>query len=430
MTATSELEIVGPRPLRGRVRMPGDKGISHRALIAAALADGVSTITHLGPGDDVVRTRDALVALGVAIAADSARVRITGHGLDAMRAPVADIDCGNSGTTMRMLAGLLAGRPFTSVLVGDESLSQRPMQRVVSPLRALGADIDGRDNGSYAPLVVRGGGLVGSRVVLEVASGQVKTALVLAGLQARGTTEIVEPAASRDHTERLLSALGAPVKRVDDRTTRVSTGTPHPFDTDVPGDPSSAAFFVVAATVTPGSEIVIEDASLNPGRVAFLDVLRSMGADISVTPHGERLGEPVGDINVRASQLRATSFESSESIIDEVPVLAVAAAFADGATIIGNAAELRVKESNRIATIEQELAKLGVKVDVTTDGLVVHGGMPRAATTTSHGDHRIAMAMATAANAVEGTSYVKEWGSVAISYPDFAHDLEQLTVPA
>ncbi len=430
MTASREFVVVGARPLRGRVRIPGDKGISHRALIAAALADGVSTITHLGPGDDVVRTRDAFVALGVDVKVEADALTVTGRGIDAMKAPASDIDCGNSGTTMRMLAGLLVGRPFPSVLTGDASLSQRPMQRVIAPLRALGAGIDGSGDpsrdGSVAPLSIRGESLVGTRVELEVASGQVKTALVLAGLQASGTTEIVEPAASRDHTERLFTALGAPIERIDDRTTRVSVGTLRPFTIDVPGDPSSAAFFVVAATVTPGSELLIEDVLLNPGRLAFVDVLRAMGADISVVSHGEHLGEPVGSIGVRAAGLHATSFECSEPIIDEVPALAVAAAFANGSTEITNAGELRVKESNRIATIEQELAKFGVVVDAAADGLVVHGGHPHAATCTSHGDHRIAMATAVLANALAGESRIQEWESVAVSYPEFAQDLDRL----
>ncbi|MSO79695.1 MAG: 3-phosphoshikimate 1-carboxyvinyltransferase [Acidimicrobiia bacterium] len=428
MTVANEFVVVGPRPLRGRVRIPGDKGISHRALIAAALADGVSTIAHLGPGDDVVRTRHALAALGVTMTVDGGTLEVTGRGVEALHEPANDIDCGNSGTTMRMLAGLLAGRPFPSVLIGDDSLSQRPMQRVIAPLRVLGADIDGRGDGGVAPLVIRGGPLVGTRVELEVASGQVKTALVLAGLQASGTTEIVEPAASRDHTERLFSALGAPIERIDERTIRVHAGAPDPFTADVPGDPSSAAFFVVAATITPGSEIVIEDVLLNPGRLEFVEVLRAMGADISVVSDGDHLGEPVGSIKVRATDLHAASFKCSEPIIDEVPVLAVAAAFADGATEITNAAELRVKESNRITTVEQELTKLGVRVDATADGLLVHGGRPHAATCTSHGDHRVAMAIAVAGNALEGESHIQEWGSVAVSYPEFAQDLERLTV--
>jgi 3-phosphoshikimate 1-carboxyvinyltransferase len=427
MTSVDELVVVGPRPLRGDLRVPGDKGISHRALLAASLAEGTSTITNLGPGDDVARTDAALRALGVTTARAPGQISVDGNGIESLRAPAGDIDCGNSGTTMRMLAGLLAGRPFRSVLTGDRSLVERPMLRVVAPLRALGAHIDGRDGANHAPLHIDGTDLRGARVELEVASGQVKTALVLAGLQASGTTEIVEPAPSRDHTERLFAALGAPIDRVDERTTRVRAGAPAAFSATIPGDPSSAAFFVVAATITPGSELRLVDVLLNPGRIAFVDVLRAMGAKISVRVREERLGEPIGNIEVTAAPLRGTTFRSTEGIVDEIPVLAVAASFADGVTEIQNVAELRVKESNRVATIEHELTNLGVGVESRADAVVIRGGHPRPAALTSHGDHRIAMAAAVAANAIDGESRVDGWSSVAVSYPGFADDLELLT---
>jgi 3-phosphoshikimate 1-carboxyvinyltransferase len=426
----NEIVLTGPRPLRGRLRLPGDKGISHRAFLAAALADGVSTITQLAPGDDVARTASALQALGVHVDSAGEASSITGRGVAALRAAPGPIDCGNSGTTMRMLAGLLAGCPFRSTLTGDDSLSRRPMERVITPLRALGAQIDGRDNGRFAPLEIDGRALSGTRVELEVASGQVKTALVLAGLEATGTTEIVEPAPSRDHTERLFGALGAPIERVDDCTTRVRAGAPECFTADVPGDPSSAAFFIVAASITPGSELVLEDVLLNPGRVAFLDILRAMGAELTVVARGDRLGEPVGDIGVRAASLHATTFESAEPIVDEVPVLAIAAAFAEGTTEIRNVSELRVKESNRIETVEELLTGLGARVEATSDGLNVHGGSPHPAVLSSHGDHRIAMAAAVAATAVDGESRVTGWDCVAISYPGFADDLDELAASA
>jgi 3-phosphoshikimate 1-carboxyvinyltransferase len=428
VTALSELELAGPRPLTGRLRMPGDKGISHRALLVAALADGASTIARLAPGDDVARTRAAIeqLRIGVRDAVDGSVV-VTGAGAAALREPTSVIDCGNSGSTLRMLAGLLAGRSFLSVLNGDSSLGSRPMRRVVDPLRAMGAHIDGRDDGDHAPLVVRGGELVGTRAQLEVPSGQVKTALVLAGLQASGQTEIVEPAPSRDHTERMLGALGAPIGRADDTTLRVTAGAPSPFTLEVPGDPSSAAFFVVAALITPDSDLVLEDVCLNPGRIAFVDVLRRMGAQIEIDEHGERVGEPVGDLHVLASALTATTISCEEAIIDEVPALAIAAAFADGVTEIRDAAELRLKESDRIAALEQELTELGVGIEGTTDGLIVRGGNPRAGTLKSHGDHRVAMAAAIAANAMEGESRVRGWSAVAVSYPAFAEDLATAT---
>jgi len=430
MTTPAEIVLNGPRPLRGRLRVPGDKGISHRALIVGAIARGATRLSTLAPGDDVARTRQALVDLGVEIRGEGADAVVDGAGIDALREASDPIDCGNSGTTMRMLAGLVAGRPFLTQLTGDDSLSQRPMERVITPLRLLGAHIDGRDDDRFPPLSIRGGALVGTRVELAVASGQVKTALILAGLQADGQTEVVEPATSRDHTERMLAALGVPVERVDDRVVRVRAGEPTPFDLDVPGDPSSAAFFVVAALVTPGSELVLEDMLLNPGRLGFVEVLRSMGAQIEARARGERLGEPVGDLEVASSPLRATTITCEEAIIDEVPALAVAAAFADGVTEIRNAAELRVKESNRIATIEQELGQLGVGIEATGDGLIIRGGRPQPGIVKSHGDHRVAMAAAIAGNALDGESRVRGWRAVAVSYPEFADDLAALTSAA
>ena len=429
MSEATELVITGPRPLRGGLRLPGDKGISHRALFAGALASGPTHLTGLAPGDDVVRTRAALASLGVEFTDgdDDGALTIEGAGADALRAPADDIDCGNSGTTLRMLAGLVAARPFRTVLTGDASLVERPMGRVAEPLRALGAVVDGRDGGNLPPLVVQGGPLHGTNLTLEVASGQVKTALVLAGLQADGLTEIVEPAPSRDHTERLFGALGAPVERVDDRTFRVRAGAPAPFDLRVPGDPSSAAFFVVAALVTPGSELYLEDVLLNPGRLAFVDALRAMGATIEVHVLGERLGEPVGDLEVATTPLHGTTVVCTEAMIDEVPALAVAAAFAEGVTEFIDVAELRVKESDRLATLDEELAALGAGVERGTDRLAVRGGKPEAAMFKSHGDHRVAMAAAVAANAIEGESHIGGWSSVAVSYPGFADDLETLT---
>ena len=420
--------VRGPRPLRGRLRVPGCKGISHRALLFAACAEGVSHIRGLAGGDDVDRTRVALGHLGVTTRTDAAGgLAVQGIGVERLTEPPTVVDCANSGTTMRMLAGLLAGRPFHAVLTGDSSLSARPMARVVEPLRRMGAAIDGRDGGRLAPLSIRGGSLQGITAELAVASGQVKTALVLAGLQADGTTEIVEPSPSRDRTERMLGALGAPLERVDDRTVRVTRGPVRPFELDVPGDASSAAFFVVAASITPGSELVIEDVSLNPGRVAYLDVLRAMGANIIVHPRGERLGEPVGDVEVVAARLHGAVVECTESIVDEIPALVVAGAFADGATEVRDAAELRVKESDRIATLEQELTQLGVAVETRPDGLTVHGGAPRAAQMKSHGDHRIAMAAAVAANAIDGDSVVRGFGAIASSYPEFPEHLASVT---
>jgi 3-phosphoshikimate 1-carboxyvinyltransferase len=420
--------VGGAAPLRGRLRVPGDKSISHRALLFAALAGGDSTIRGLAGGDDVRATAAVIAALGVRcdVAADGLVVH--GGGADGLREPADVLDCANSGTTMRTIAGVLAARPFLAVLTGDASLRTRPMGRIVVPLRAMGARIDGRDDGDHAPLVVRGGPLVGMTHTVTVASAQVKTALVLAGLQAEGATEVVSPGPSRDHTERMLAALGAPVEH-DGLRVRVRAGSPRAFELDVPGDPSSAAFWCVAATVTPGSDLTIESVGLNPTRIGFVDVLRRMGASIDAVPTGEQQGEPVGDLHVRAAPLVATNVGGDEiSLVqDEVPVLAVAAAFADGVSEITDAAELRVKESDRIATVEALLTALGVGVETSADGLAIRGGRPRAGRVESHGDHRIALAGAVAGHALDGATAVTGFGAASVSYPEFLDDLAALT---
>jgi 3-phosphoshikimate 1-carboxyvinyltransferase len=427
VTLPSELVVHSGRPLRGRLRLPGWTGIAHRALIFAALADGRSRIENLADGEDVASSARALEQLGVRVQLGPDRsATVSARGVDALREPEAVIDCGNSGTTMRMLCGLVAGRPFLSILSGDDSLSRRPMRRVVDPLRAMGATLDGRADGELAPLTVRGGSLTGVRHELAVASGQVKTALVLAGLQAGGETEVVEPAPSRDHTERMLAALNAPVERVDDRTLRVRAGAPEAFELAVPGDASSAAFFVVAATIVPGSSIVIDDVSLNPARIEYVDLLRQMGAKIEVAVTDTRIGEPVGTITVESADLHGIEISGREAIIDELPILAIAGAFADGVTTIKDAPELAVKETNRIGALEQELTQLGIGVEARRDGLVVRGGRPKGATLKSHGDHRIALCAAVAGLAAEGETTVRGWPAVGISYPGFEADLAGL----
>jgi len=426
-----DLVLAGPRPLRGTLRVPGDKGISHRALLFAAMADGESRVTGLAGGDDVRRTRLALTALGaeLSVAGGTGAVTVAGRGVESFTEPGDVVDCGNSGTSIRLLTGLLSGRPFLTVLTGDASLVTRPMRRVVEPLRAMGAHIDGRADGSLAPLAVRGGGLTGTAHTLAVASAQVKTALVLAGLQADGTTTVAEPAPSRDHTERMLGALGAPITRLDERAVQVTRGAPESFTLHVPGDPSSAAFWAVAAAITPRSDVTIEGVDLNPTRIAFVDVLARMGATVGIEHTGDELGEPVGSLHVRHGALRATTIEGSEIpwLIDEIPVLAVAAAFAEGVTEIRDAAELRVKESDRIATVAGMLAAMGVGVETGADGFAVRGGRPTPARFESHGDHRIAMSAAVAANALDGESTVVDWRSTATSYPEFGNDLDRLT---
>jgi 3-phosphoshikimate 1-carboxyvinyltransferase len=291
----------------------------------------------------------------------------------------------------------------------------------------MGARIDGRHDGRLAPLVVRGSDLNGIEHTMPVASAQVKSAVLLAGLQASGATVVIEPARSRDHTERMLGAFGAPIEAGGDRVT-VRAGGWSAFELRVPADPSSAAFFAVGAAITPGSDLVLEDVAVNPTRVGFVAVLRRMGADIEIVETGVRAGEPVGDLHVRAAPLVATTIAGAEipAVIDEIPALAVAAAFAEGVTEIRDAAELIVKESNRIGTVHQELTELGVGCEPLSDGLVIRGGAPRATTMKSHGDHRIAMAAAIAANALDGESSVRGWRAVASSYPEFHDDLARV----
>jgi 3-phosphoshikimate 1-carboxyvinyltransferase len=424
----NELVIEGGRPLRGRIRVPGDKAISHRALILAALADGDSTLTGLATGGDVLSTRSVLDALGVEQSPNDDGLVIAGGGADGLHTPGAALDCGNSGTTLRMLAGLLAGRPFTSTLTGDDSLRSRPMARIVKPLRAMGARVDGPDDGVCAPLTITGGGLAGARIQLEVASGQVKTAVLLAGLQASGTTTVIEPMQSRDDTERMLRALGVGVPEVDGGVA-VQSGAPIPFALDVPGDISSAAFWAVAAAAIPGSEVTLEELALNPTRTGVLDVLMRMGADVEIQPRDERLGIPVGDVIVRSGELRGTRIEGDEipRLIDELPVLAVAAAIAHGPTEVHDAAELRVKESDRIGAIHEELGLLGATITPRADGFVVDGdAVLRGTILKGHGDHRIAMTAAIAALVAHGESRVRGWEVASVSYPGFELDLARL----
>lgn len=423
----NEFTIEGPRPLRGRIRVPGDKGISHRAVLFASFAEGRSSVRNLATGADVASTLAFVQALGIRCTSRGDELRVQGMGWHGLTEPAEVIDCGNSGTTARLGLGYLAGRPFHAVLRGDASLTRRPMLRVVEPLRAMGAHIDGRDGGEHLPLAVRGGPLAGMRHDLDVASAQVKTALVLAGLQADGPSEVVSRQASRDHTERMLRAQGAPVEE-DGLVVRVEPGSLAPFEIDVPGDPSSAAFFIVGALITPGSDLEIEGVSLNPGRVRFLDVLARMGAAIETESTGESCGEPTGTIRVTTSALTGTVIEGDEipMVLDEIPALAVAAAFADGVTEVRDASELSVKETNRIGALEQELSQLGVVVEARRDGLMVQGGTPLAGRFKSHGDHRIAMAAAIAALACDGESRVQGWRAVGVSYPEFEEHLSVL----
>ncbi len=412
--------------------MPGDKSISHRALILAALAEGRSRIIRPNLGDDVRSTARALEQLGVRceIASHKAQVEVEGGGWERLSEPDDVIDLGNSGTSMRVLLGLCAGIEGSVVLTGDSSLRRRPMLRVAAPLRQMGARVDGRRHGDLAPLTIRGGALSGVDVRLQVASAQVKTALLLAGLSAGGSTRVEEPTRSRDHTERMLRALGVDV-RVDDSSVTVRGGSsPRTFDVVIPGDMSSAMFLVAAAAIVPGSDLTLVDVGVNPTRTAALGVLESMGAAISWGETSSSLGEPVGSIHVAQSPLRGIRVppELVPSLIDDIPALAIVASQAEGETTFSGAAELRVKESDRITALVTNLKQLGVDAEELPDGLVVRGpGEIAGGEVDSFGDHRIALSFAVAGLIAGSRVRVKGWSCVDTSFPEFLDVLGEVT---
>ena len=425
----TSFEVTGGRALRGRLRVPGDKSISHRALLLAAVAEGTSHLTGVSPGDDVRRTAAAVRALGAEVeeAASDGTVLVTG-GRDRLVGASAPLNLGNSGTGMRLLAGLVAPFPWTTVLAGDESLSSRPMDRVARPLRLMGAAVEGGGAAVLPPITVRGGDLRGIDYELPVASAQVKGAVLLAGLGADGDTIVREEVATRAHTEEMLAALGADVEVSDDRlVTRVRASKLDPFRLRVPGDPSQAAFWVVAACIVPGSSVVVEDLYVGQARAGFLHVLARMGALVEV----DHRDATTADVSARHGPLHGTAVGGEEvpGLIDEIPALAVAAAFAEGTTTFADAAELRVKESDRVTTLTAGLASLGARVEARPDGLVVTGRGPLGGgSVDSAGDHRIAMALAVAglASPAATTTRIAGWDAVATSYPGFADALEQL----
>ncbi|WP_426702980.1 3-phosphoshikimate 1-carboxyvinyltransferase [Rhodanobacter sp. Col0626] len=409
------------KSLRGSVQVPGDKSVSHRALMLAAIAEGTSHIRGFLEGEDTRATAAVLAQLGVRIDTPSAGERVIhGMGLHGLRASSGPLDCGNAGTGMRLLTGLLAGQAFDSRLVGDDSLSKRPMRRVTDPLASMGARIDTRDG--LPPLHVHGGqSLGGICYALPVASAQVKSALLLAGLYANGETEVIEPHPTRDYTERMLAAFGWPISFSPGRA-RISGGhSLRATDVDVPADFSSAAFFLVGASIVPGSELRLPAIGLNPRRTGLLQALRLMGADITIENPRESGGEPVGDILVRHAPLHGVDLPESlvPDMIDEFPVLFIAAAMASGATVIRGAAELRVKESDRIATMATGLRALGVEMAETPDGAIIHGGRLGGGTVQSHLDHRIAMSFAVAGLVADAPVTIHDCRHVATSFPGF-----------
>ena len=415
----------GPRPLRGAITVPGDKSISHRALLLAALTRGHSTITGLNDGDDVARTRAAVELLGARVDPSpdlKSGVEVEGCGWAGLREPSGTIDAGNSGSTARMVAGICAALPGLTVITGDATLLRRPMLRVVAPLRSMGASIEGRSHGDRLPLSIRGGPLTGIDHDLSVASAQVKTSVLLAGMSATGQTLVTEPFRSRDHTELMLAAAGVDLHMEGTTVTVAGGQEPRPMDWAVPGDISSALFLITAACLVPGSELTITDVGLNPTRSAALEVLRAMGADIEVVQQSAVSGEAVGDVTVRGAQLHATRVEEHlvPSLIDEIPILAIAAAHAEGTTEFEAIGELRIKESDRVATIIEGLTALGGDAAAEGDTLVITGPRPLdGGHVDSRGDHRIAMAFAVAGLVARAPVKVAGWSSTETSFPTF-----------
>jgi 3-phosphoshikimate 1-carboxyvinyltransferase len=406
--------------LRGTLSVPGDKSISHRAIMLSALAPGTSTIRGLSDGGDVANTLAAVRALGAEVTSSDGAVVITGGML---RPSEHVIDLGNSGTGIRLLAGLVAGLPFRTDLDGDASIRSRPMDRIAVPLRLMGADIDGPSGGAFAPLVISGGQLHSIDYATPVASAQVKSAILLAGLSAAGTTTVREPAATRRHTEEMLLARGADLT-VDDTTTSIRPSTLRPLDESVPGDPSQAAFWIAAAAGIPGSDITVLNLYLGPARAGFIDVLVRMGADLEVTS----VPGKGSTVRVRGTDLHGTDIAPDEvpGLVDEIPALAVSAMLATGLTRIRGAGELRVKESDRLSTIAEMVSAFGGAIEELEDGLDITGGRPlNAAHVSSRGDHRIAMAAAMAAIAAQGMTEIDGFDAVATSYPSFADHLRE-----
>ncbi len=448
--------------LRGRVKVPGDKSISHRALLLGAIAEGTTRIRNFLPAADCLATLACVRALGVEVERLSeTELIVYGRGLHGLMEPKDVLDCAGSGTTMRLLAGILAGQPFYSVLTGNEQLRRRPMGRIAEPLRQMGATVLGRDDGRLPPLTILGGDLRGIEYKLPVASAQVKSAILLAGLYADGPTVIHEPGPARDHTERMLAAMGANIEvqsskfKVEStekssrtrprvrkaargqaseqaffRGVKVQSSKLSSLDIVVPGDISSAAYFIAAACLVPGSEVAVIGVGVNFTRTGFLDALREIGADIVVENQREVSGEPIADIVVRAGDLRGIEVRGDQvpRMIDEFPILAVVATQAQGTTVVRDAAELRVKETDRIANIAVELRELGARIEERPDGFVVEGPTPLVGTQVNgHGDHRLAMALAIAGLVAEGETAIKGAECIVDSFPGFEETLRALS---
>ena len=422
------MEIKKQTHLSGELTVPGDKSISHRAVMFGSLAQGTTRITHFLEGADCLSTISCFRKMGVDIERNASEILVHGKGLHGLSAPSEILDVGNSGTTTRLISGILAGQSFTSELNGDASIQSRPMKRIMTPLQSMGADIVSIKGNGCAPLRITGKSLQAVHYQSPVASAQVKSCVLLAGMYADGITRVTEPVLSRNHTEIMLNYLGAKV------TSQGTTASiePEPLlkarEIQVPGDISSAAYFIAAGLLTPDSQILLRNVGINPTRDGILKVCRAMGADITLLNVNEE-GEPVADLLIRSSQLHGTTVEGSiiPTLIDEIPMIAVMAAFAEGTTVIRDAAELKVKESDRIAVVTEGLRRMGADIQPTEDGMIIHGGKPlQGAKINSYLDHRIAMSFAVAGTICDGTMDIVKGDCVNISYPEFYKDLYSL----
>jgi 3-phosphoshikimate 1-carboxyvinyltransferase len=416
-------------PLKGEFTPPGDKSISHRAVILGSLAEGLTTVKGFLSCEDTLSSAKAMMMLGVPIEVEGDRVEIKGKGLFGLTEPEDTIDAGNSGTTARLISGLLSAQGFFSTITGDKYLRERPMERIVKPLTLMGAKIWGRDGGKRLPLAIQGNKLSAIQYQLPIASAQVKSAILLAGLYADGETEIIEPTPTRDHTERMLSYFGAEFEKngmsVKIKNQKLLKGG----EVQVPADISSAAFFIVAALINPNSDVLIKNVGINPHRTGILEILKQMGGDIEILNERELNGEPVGDILTRSSTLNSTEIKGDiiPKAIDELPVIAAAGCFAEGETIIKDAKELRVKETDRIRAMTTELRKLGAEVEELDDGMIIKGkGMLKGAKCSSWGDHRIAMALAVAGTRAQGITEIEDAECVSVSFPGFFDVMKKL----
>ncbi len=429
------VKIQGAGPLLGEVCVPGDKSVSHRAVIFGSLAQGRTEIEGFLFGEDCLSTVSCMRQLGVTVDITEEKVSVDGVGLTGLREPDNILDAGNSGTTARLLLGVLAGQPFYTVLTGDSSLRRRPMSRVTKPLAQMGAVISGRSGGALLPLSVQGRVLASIKYTSPVASAQVKSAVLLAGLFADGETTVVEPEKSRDHTERMLAAFGAAVDVKGNSVTVKGRPRLVGRTVRVPGDISSAAFFLVAASIVPGSNLLVRNVGINPTRTGIIDVLTEMGADMEFINERDESGEPVADIRVKAAPLRGVEIggEIIPRLIDELPVLSIAALFATGETIVRDAAELRVKETDRIAAMTDELGSLGADIEARDDGFIIRGGrLLTGGPVKSHDDHRVAMSLCIAALGAGIAITLDSPDCIAISYPSFIETLDKLgaTLPS